>query len=83
MLKELIKDGKICDLKDGRYEIYSREAVTGAAGGEKAMAGDWIKVDSKGCPYPNDQAYFEKITDISKEILLNSFPSRCKLGMRS
>lgn len=60
VLKELIKDGKICDLKDGRYEIYSREAVTGAAGGEKAMAGDWIKVDSKGCPYPNDQAYFEK-----------------------
>lgn len=60
VLKGLIKDGKICDLKDGRYIIYSREAVNGACGGEKAMAGDWIKVDSKGYPYPNDQAFFEK-----------------------
>ena len=51
--------GKICDLGDGRYEIHSQEAVNGAVGGEMATVGDWIKVDSKGCPYPNDRAYFE------------------------
>lgn len=59
VIKELMENGKICDLGDGRYEIHSQEAVNGAAGGEKAMAGDWIKVDSKGCPYPNDREYFE------------------------
>lgn len=59
VIKELMENGKICDLGDGRYEIHSQEAVNGAAGGEKAMAGDWIKVDSKGYPYPNDREYFE------------------------
>jgi len=58
VIKELMESGKICDL-GGRYEIYSQEAVNGAVGGEKAMTGDWIKVDSKGCPYPNDKEYFE------------------------
>ena len=50
VIKELIQNGKICDLGDGRYEIYSQEAVNGAVGGEKAMAGDWIKLDSTGSP---------------------------------
>ena len=27
VIKELIRNGKICDLGDGRYEIYSQEAV--------------------------------------------------------
>lgn len=27
VIKELIQNGKICDLGDGRYEIYSQEAV--------------------------------------------------------
>lgn len=59
MIKELIENGKIYDFGDGRYEIHSQEAVNGAVGGEKAMAGDWIKVDSKGCPYPNTKEYFQ------------------------
>lgn len=59
VIKELVQKGKICDLGDGRYEIHSQEAVSGTAGGEKATAGDWIKVDSKGCPYPNGREYFE------------------------
>ena len=59
MIKELMETGKICELGDGRYEIHSQEAVNGTAGGEKAMASDWIKMDSKGRPYPNNRAYFE------------------------
>jgi hypothetical protein len=59
VIKELMENGKICDLGDGRYEIHSQEAINGAAGGEIAMEGDWIKVDSKGFPYPNDRDYFE------------------------
>lgn len=59
VIKELVESGKICNLRDGRYEILSQEAVKGAVGGEIAVNGDWIKVDSKRCPYPNDKEYFE------------------------
>lgn len=59
VIKALMGGGKICDIGNGRYEIHSQEAVNGASGGEKAKAGDWIKVDSKGCPYPNEREYFE------------------------
>lgn len=59
VIKELMEKGKVCDLGDGRYEIYSQEAVNGASGGEKAKAGDWIKLDSTSSPYPNDKEYFE------------------------
>ena len=59
VIKELMLNGKICDLGDGRYEIHSQEAVNGTVGGEKAMVGDWIKLDSTGSPYPNDKEYFE------------------------
>lgn len=59
VIKELMEKGKIRDLGNGRYEIYSQEAVNGDAGGEKAVAGDWIKLDSTGSPYPNDKEYFE------------------------
>lgn len=59
VIQELIKAGRICTAGDGRYEVYSQEAVNGAAGGEIAMTGDWIKVDSSGFPYPNDREYFE------------------------
>lgn len=59
VIKELLQKGKIRDLRDGSYEIHSQEAVNGAIGGEKAMAGDWIKLDSTDSPYPNDKEYFE------------------------
>ena len=59
VIKALMDEGKICDIGNGRYEILSQEAVTGDSSGEKAEAGDWIKVDSKGYPYPNKKEYFE------------------------
>ena len=59
VIKELMQKGKICALKDSKYEIYSQEAVNGAVGGQIAMAGDWIKLDSTDSPYPNDKEYFE------------------------
>lgn len=59
VIQELIKAGKIRVVGDSRYEVYSREAVNGAAGGEIAVSGDWIKADSSGCPYPNAREYFE------------------------
>lgn len=58
VIKALIKNGKIRDLGDGRYEIYSQEAVNGGIAGEIAMVGDWIKLDGSGFPYPNNQEYF-------------------------
>lgn len=74
VIKELMQNGKICDLGDGRYEIHSQEAVNGAVGGEKAMAGDWIKVDSKGYPYPNDRMYFEANHRHIKGDIFEQFP---------
>ena len=59
VLGKLVESGKIRDIGNGRYEIYSQEAVNGAFGGEIAKTGDWIKIDSKGYPYPNAREYFE------------------------
>lgn len=74
MIEELMERGLIQDLRDGRYEIHSQEAVNGAAGGEKAMAGDWIKVDSKGFPYPNDSVYFAENHRHMKEDVFEQIP---------
>lgn len=59
VIRELADAGKIRADETGRYEIFSQEAVNAGAPGEIAMAGDWIKVDSKGYPYPNKRVYFE------------------------
>lgn len=56
--KQLIADGKIVMCADGSYELFSQEALSGH--GEKARAGDWFKVDSKGFPYPLNASFFEK-----------------------
>lgn len=59
-ISEMIREGKIVPAADGTYEIMSREAVSGGSGhGQAARAGDYIKVDSGGFPYPNDAAFFE------------------------
>ena len=58
-MNDLIACGKISDLGDGKYAIHSREALNGNVGGEVVKAGDWIKIDGIGCPYPNDKEYFE------------------------
>lgn len=59
VIKKLMEQGKICDLGEGRFAVYSQEAINGKAGGEIGVAGDWIKVDGSGCPYPNDKEFFE------------------------
>lgn len=56
--RELIKEGKIVQNGSGGYELFSQEAVNGT--GEKAVKGDYFKIDSKGFPYPNDKEFFEK-----------------------
>lgn len=56
VLRQLMEEGKIAWHEDGRYEIFSQEAVNGT--GQIAFAGDYIKVDSSGSPYPNDAEFF-------------------------
>lgn len=61
VLKSLTEQGKIKVLGDGRYEVFSQEARNGGSGhGQLAERGDWIKIDSQGCPYPNKREYFEE-----------------------
>lgn len=55
--KEMIAKKKIILREDGSYELFSTES-TGKAG-EIAKAGDYFKVDSNGCPYPNEKKTFE------------------------
>lgn len=57
MEQDLMAAGKIRRTPDGRYELFSQEAVNGT--GELADQGDYFKVDSTGNPYPNDRAWFE------------------------
>lgn len=67
VIRNLIQEGRIRDLGNGNYEVMSQEVLLAAADcpdhqdetGEKASAGDYIKVDSSGNPYPNDRAFFE------------------------
>ena len=59
VLRTLIEDGKICDIENDRYEIHSRETANGESGGQIAVTGDWIKIDSSGFPYPNSREFFE------------------------
>lgn len=55
MEKKLIAEGKIVVTEDG-YELFSQEAVNGT--GEKAIPGDFFKLDSTGYPYPNERKWF-------------------------
>lgn len=60
MERQLIEEGAIRCLPDGRYELFSQEAVHGS--GELAQRGDYFKVDTvdgRHYPYPNTRAYFE------------------------
>lgn len=57
MEKNLIKIGKIKLNDNGEYEVFSQESKDGK--GEIAHTGDYIKIDSKGFPYPNSKEFFE------------------------
>ncbi len=52
----LLASGRIRIRDDGKYELFSQEAVNGT--GEIASRGDWFKVDGAGFPYPNSRKYF-------------------------
>ena len=54
--RRLIASGALRRQEDGRYEVFSREAVNGA--GELAEAGSYVKLDREGFPYPNSAEYF-------------------------
>lgn len=54
VLDALMAEKRLIDLHDGTYEVFSQEAVLGGSGhGQLARAGQWIRVDSAGFPYPN------------------------------
>lgn len=57
-ITELLAEGKIKKHDDGRYEVFSREAVNGK--GEIAWDGDYVKIDSQGFPYPNSRKFFKE-----------------------
>lgn len=55
----LIAEGAIRLRDDGRYELFSQEAVNGS--GQIAYAGDFFKVDTidgRHYPYPNSREFF-------------------------
>lgn len=61
VLVRLMEEGKIKISGDGKYEIFSQEVLkSGSVHGEQASAGDYVKLDSTGAPYPNEAAFFEK-----------------------
>ena len=60
MENQLIQEGAIKVTGNGKYELFSQEAVNGH--GEVAVAGDYFKVDDKNgmhFPYPNKKNWFE------------------------
>lgn len=61
MEAQLIREGAIRIREDGKYELFSQEAVNGT--GEIALSGDYFKVttkDGKHFPYPNEKSWFEE-----------------------
>lgn len=57
VIDKLIQEKRIIPLSDGQFEVMSQEAVHGK--GEIAQAGDFVKVDAAGYPYPNSRKFFE------------------------
>lgn len=58
ILDRLMEEGKIKQIDEEHYEVFSREAVNGT--GEIAKKGDFVKIDSAGFPYPNGVDFFLK-----------------------
>lgn len=58
MEKALLKAGRVIQFSNGIYEVFSQEAT--GTHGEKAYAGDYVKIDSAGFPYPNRREFFEE-----------------------
>lgn len=59
VLDELMNNKQIVDLHNGSYEVFSQEAVNGNSGhGQLAEAGDWVRIDGAGYPYPSRDDWF-------------------------
>ena len=59
MERDLIVRGYLVPLEDGAWRVRSREIRDGDDG-QLAHDGDWIRLDSKGFPYPNEKTWFEE-----------------------
>ena len=57
-LDRLIKEGLVSQSDDGTFEVHTME--TKDEKGETAHAGDYVKLDAFGRPYPNKAESFEK-----------------------
>lgn len=57
-LHRLIKEGLVSQSDDGTFEVHTME--TKDEKGETAHAGDYVKLDAAGRPYPNKAEFFEK-----------------------
>lgn len=55
--QQLVERGLLQLEADGLWRIRTREAMDK---GELVKAGDYIKLDSIGMPYPNEKAWFEE-----------------------
>lgn len=61
ILEGLMNQKKIVAAEDGSFEVFSQEAVQSGSGhGQKAENGDWIRLDSKGFPYPCKHDWFQE-----------------------
>lgn len=61
VLNRLMEEKKLVERQDGRFELFSREILAaGGEHGEIAEAGDWLRLDSGGYPYPNRREWFAR-----------------------
>ena len=57
-LDKLVAAGLVVLRNDGSYEVHTEETKDGK--GEMAHAGDYVKLDASGRPYPNEAGFFEE-----------------------
>lgn len=69
-VKELMAEGLLTQGGNGRWRVFSQEAEQG----ELAQSGDYIKIDSKGRPYPNTREIFLKNHKAAGENLYEQIP---------
>ncbi len=61
VLNDLMKSNKIVDLQNGTYEVFSQESLNSGSGhGQLASAGDWVRLDGAGLPYPSKNDWFQE-----------------------
>ena len=68
----LIREGRLSLLDDGTYRVFSREA---RQDGQKAIRGDYVKLDNDGEPYPVRKEDFEKAHESDGTGVYRQIPS--------